>query len=114
MNMNASDIAEASTRSLERAAELFGVLSTPMRLQIIGALCAGECNVTLLLSQIEATQSNMSRHLNVLYQAGVVAKRRSGQQVFYRIADESVALVCQAMCSQVGELNIERGLQLQS
>lgn len=91
---------KTSTPAIERAAELFGVLSTPMRLQIIGALCRGEQNVTHLLLEIEASQPNMSRHLQVLYQAGVLAKRRSGQQVFYRIADESVVRVCKAVCLQ--------------
>lgn len=95
----------------ERAAELFGVLSTPIRLRIIGALCGGEKNVSHLLSEIEVSQPNMSRHLNVLYQAEVVAKRRSGAQVFYRIADESVVLVCKAVCSQV-ELEAEKGRRM--
>jgi DNA-binding transcriptional ArsR family regulator len=88
--------------AFESAAELFGVLSTPARLRIIGALCGGEKNVSQLLEEIEVSQPNMSRHLNVLYQAGVVAKRRSGSQRFYRIADESVVQVCKAVCSQVG------------
>lgn len=86
----------------ESAAELFGVLSTPARLRIIGALCNGEKNVSELLQQIELSQPNMSRHLNVLYRAGVVGKRRNGAQVFYRIADESVVRVCKAVCTQVG------------
>lgn len=90
-----------SSLALERAAELFGVLSTPVRLQIIGELCQGEQDVTYLLTQIEASQPNMSRHLQVLYQAGVLCKRRSGQHVFYRIADESVVRVCKAVCRQV-------------
>jgi len=90
-------------QALERAAELFGVLSTPMRLHIISELCDGERNVSHLLGQIQASQPNMSRHLSVLYQAGVLAKRRVGQQVFYRIADESVVMVCKAVCSQVAE-----------
>lgn len=98
--MSDSELPKVSLLALERAAELFGVLSTPVRLQIIGALCCGEQNVTHLLGQIEASQPNMSRHLQVLYQAGVLAKRRSGQQVFYRIADESVVRVCRAVCLQ--------------
>ncbi len=98
--MSDSELPKVSAPALERAAELFGVLSTPVRLQIIGALCGGEQNVTHLLGQIEVSQPNMSRHLQVLYQAGVLAKRRSGQQVFYRIADESVVRVCKAVCLQ--------------
>jgi ArsR family transcriptional regulator len=92
----------------DRAAEMFGVLSTPIRLRIIGALCGGEKNVSHLLDEIEVSQPNMSKHLNVLYRTGVVAKRRSGVQVFYRIADESVVLVCKAVCSQI-ELDVKKG-----
>jgi DNA-binding transcriptional ArsR family regulator len=87
----------------ESAAELFGVLSTPARLRIIGALCNGEKNVSQLLGEIGLSQPGMSRHLNLMYRAGVVAKRRSGAQVFYRIADESVVRVCKAVCSQVSQ-----------
>ena len=90
----------------ERAAELFGLLSTPIRLRIISELCSCEKNVGQLLGNIEVAQPNMSQHLNMLYRAGVVAKRRQGAQVFYRIADESVALVCRAVCTQVaGEMD---------
>ncbi len=85
----------------ESAAELFGVLSTPLRLRIIGALCSGEKNVSELLQGIEVSQPNMSQQLNVLYRAGVVDKRRHGAQVYYRIADETVVRVCKAVCSQV-------------
>jgi len=92
---------QGSSLAYESAAELFGVLSTPARLRIIGALCGGEKNVSQLLDQIGMSQPNMSRHLAVLYRAAVVGKRRNGAQVFYRIADESVVRVCKAVCSQI-------------
>jgi DNA-binding transcriptional ArsR family regulator len=101
------DAAEAQQNEVfERAAELFGLLSTPIRLRIISELCNCEKNVGQLLNTIEVAQPNMSQHLNMLYRAGVVAKRRQGAQVFYRIVDESVALVCRAVCTQVaGEMD---------
>jgi ArsR family transcriptional regulator len=89
-----------SALSLEQAAELFGVLSTPVRLQIIRILCQGEQNVTHLLAQIEASQPNMSRHLQLLYQAGLLVRRRSGHQIFYRLSDAGLAMVCPLVCSQ--------------
>ena len=92
-----------SAADFEGAAELFGVLSTPIRLRIIGALCGGEKNVSQLLHDIDVSQPNMSQHLNVLYRAGVVAKRRHGAQVFYSIADESVVRVCKAVCTQASQ-----------
>ncbi len=93
---------EATIDGYEAAAELFGVLSTPLRLRIISALCGSEKNVTQLLQEIVVSQPNMSQQLNVLYRAGVVDKRRDGAQMYYRIADETVVRVCKAVCAQVG------------
>ncbi len=85
----------------ERAAEWFGVLSTPQRLRIISALCQGEKNVGQLIEALGVSQPNMSQHLNIMYRAGLVGKRRHGTQVYYHIADESAVMVCRAVCTQV-------------
>ena len=85
----------------EKAAELFAVLSTPIRLRIISELCQGEKNVGQLHERIGVTQPNMSQHLNLLYRAGLLGKRRQGAQVFYRIADETAVMACRAVCTQV-------------
>ena len=91
-----------------RAAEWFGVLSTPMRLRIISALCQGEKNVGQLIEVLGISQPNMSQHLNTMYRAGLVGKRRQGTQVYYRIADESAVRVCRAVCTQVAiELSVD-------
>ena len=87
----------------ERAAELFRVLSAPTRLKIISALCPGEKNVGALLSQIATTQPNMSQHLNTLYKAGVLGRRRDGVQIYYRIVDERVLTLCKAVCAQLAQ-----------
>lgn len=95
-----SEAAE-SQEVFETAAELFAVLSTPLRLRIISALCQGEKNVSQLLSEIEATQPNMSQHLSTLYRAGVLARRREGTQIYYRIQSQRAAHLCRAVCTQV-------------
>lgn len=82
-------------------AELFAVLSTPIRLKIISAVCNGEKNVSELLAQINTTQPNMSQHLGMLYRSGVLAKRREGTQMYYRLQSERVATLCRAVCTQV-------------
>ena len=51
---------------LEMAPEIFRVMSAPMRLRIISALCNGEKNVGELLTEINTTKSNMSLHLNTV------------------------------------------------
>ena len=88
-------------RVFEKAAELFAVLSTPIRLRILSQLCQGEKNVGQLLECIDVAQPNMSQHLNIMYRSGIVGKRRQGAQMFYRIADEKTVKVCRAVCSQV-------------
>ena len=85
----------------DSVAELFAVLSTPIRLKIISAVCHGEKNVSELLAEIDTTQPNMSQHLSTLYRSGVLAKRRDGTQVFYRLQSERVAMLCRAVCTQV-------------
>lgn len=85
----------------ETVAELFGLLSTPVRLKIIGALCNGEKNVSQLLAEIDTTQPNMSQHLATLYRAGVLGKRRDSTQIYYRLQSDRVASLCRAVCTQV-------------
>ena len=85
----------------DKAADLFAVMSTPIRLRIISALCLGEKNVGQLLENIGVAQPNMSQHLNILFRSGVLGKRRQGAQVFYRITDDTAAKACRAVCTQV-------------
>ncbi len=89
-----------SDEQIEKAAELFRVMSAPMRLRIISCLCSGEKNVGELLGQIDTTQPNMSQHLNTLYQAGVLDKRRDGVQIYYRIVNDNIVNICRAVCKQ--------------
>lgn len=90
-----------SDEVFELAAEVFRVMSAPMRLKIISCLCNGERNVTQLLEAIDTTQPNMSQHLNTLYQAGVIGRRREGVQIFYRIINDRVVTLCRAVCTQI-------------
>ena len=90
-----------SDEVFEKAAEVFRVMSAPMRLRIISALCNGEKNVGELLAEIQTTQPNMSQHLSTLYQAGVLGKRRDGVQIYYRIVNDKVVSLCRAVCVQI-------------
>jgi DNA-binding transcriptional ArsR family regulator len=90
-----------SDEVFESAAEIFRVMSAPMRLKIISCLCNGEKNVSQLLEEIQTTQPNMSQHLNTLYRAGVIGRRREGVQVFYRLVNDRVVTLCRAVCTQI-------------
>jgi DNA-binding transcriptional ArsR family regulator len=76
-------------------------MSAPMRLKIISCLCDGEKNVSYLLTKVDTTQPNMSQHLNTLYQAGILGKRREGVQIFYRIIDQRVVSICESVCQEI-------------
>jgi ArsR family transcriptional regulator len=98
---SADDLSIAvSDEQIEKAAEVFRVMSAPMRLRIISCLCGGEKNVGELLDQIDTTQPNMSQHLNTLYLAGVLDKRRDGVQIYYRIVNNNIVNICRAVCKQ--------------
>jgi len=103
MNRTASASADVEVRDavFDSVAELFAVLSTPIRLKIISALCDGEKSVSQLLAEIDTTQPNMSQHLATLYRAGVLGRRREGTQIRYRLQSERVATLCRAVCTQV-------------
>lgn len=102
--------APKSDRMFELAADIFRVMSAPTRLKIINELCAGEKNVRELLDLIGTTQPNMSQHLNVLYKAGIVGRRREGVQIYYRIVNESVVALCSTMCGVVASQADATGL----
>ena len=75
---------------LERAARCLRVLAHPIRLQLIYLLGHGEHSVHELERQVQASQSSVSQHLNLLKDKDIVESRRAAQQVFYRLKDPRV------------------------
>jgi ArsR family transcriptional regulator len=93
--------ADSMDAMFELAAETFRVMSAPMRLKIINCLCEEEKNVGQLLEEIDTTQPNMSQHLNTLFKAKILGRRRDGVQIYYRIINERVVTLCRAVCTQI-------------
>lgn len=89
------------TEVFERAAGLFSVLSTPIRLSILNALDAQPKSVTELLAEIDTTQPNLSQHLSVLYHSGIIDKRKDGAQVIYNIQSHKAMALCRSVCTQI-------------
>ena len=100
LDMATTALAEQG-RVFELAAELFAVLATPMRLRILSALCEHEKSVNELLLEIDTTQPNLSQHLAVLFKTGVLAKRKDGTQVIYRVQSEKAVALCRSVCTQI-------------
>lgn len=85
----------------ESVARYFLVLSEPARLRILHAVCQAERTVNDIVAETGLTQSNASRHLNMMYRMGALRRRRDGAQVFYRVADSTLTDVCRAVCVRV-------------
>jgi DNA-binding transcriptional ArsR family regulator len=86
----------------ELVAQRFRVLGDPMRIRLLNRLRCGEATVQELTLELGTTQQNVSKHLGVLLQAGMVGRRKSGNFAFYRIVDESVFAICEAVCGSLG------------
>ena len=89
---------EPTKELLERIAEKLKALADPMRLRLLHTLQDGELRVTDLLAVVGTTQANVSKHLAVLRQAGLVATRRDGMSIFYRVHDPMVFAICHTVC----------------
>ena len=79
----------------DAVASYFSVLSEPTRLRIMHSICETEKTVSLIVEDIGATQTNASRHLSLMHRAGVLARRKEGNLVYYRVADVAMFISAQ-------------------
>lgn len=93
---------------LDAIAGYFAVLAEPARLKIMHAICAGERTVSEIVADTGITQTNVSRHLGLMYRNGVVERRRAGTQVYYRVADQTMPELCRAVCKRMARAMDER------
>ena len=91
-------------RAIEQVAAFFGAFAAPTRLRILNALRHGERNVGDLASSLGSGQANISKHLRLLAQAGLIEKSTRGTSAFYRISDQRTYHLCDLVCAQVGRL----------
>ena len=87
--------------TLEAIASRFKILAEPARLHVLNRLRRGPLNVTELMDATKLNQANLSKHLQLLYTHGFVARRRDGLFVVYELADKSVFSLCDIMCGQL-------------
>ena len=85
----------------ELIARRFRAIGEPMRVRILDLLRDGELSVNELAEQIGAGQQNVSKHLAVLADAGVLARSKEGTRVYYRIVDEGVFELCEQVCGSL-------------
>ncbi len=88
-------------RVFEEVSSYFSVMAEPTRLKILHAICQEEKAVNAIVEEVGGTQTNVSRHLSLMYRSGVVSRRKEGNQVFYRITDPAMMEICRTVCTQI-------------
>jgi len=99
----------------QAAAELFRVLAHPMRLQILCRLRDSEVSVAGLESELGLKQPSLSQQLGHLRETNLVTTRREGKSMFYRLDDQRVRAIVDALCAAMSETALpnEADLKLQ-
>lgn len=87
--------------ALAQIAAYFQALSEPTRLQILNLLRQQEHKVGDLAELCGFSAANVSRHLTVLQQHGLVVRESRGTSAFYKIADPSVYKLCDLVCGNI-------------
>jgi DNA-binding transcriptional ArsR family regulator len=90
-------------KTLDMVAERFRVLGDPLRLRLLNALSDHERSVTELIAETGASQANVSKHLGVLLQAGLINRRKEGLFVHYACSDPKVFQICDVVCGSLKE-----------
>ena len=86
---------------VELIARRFRVIGEPMRIRLLDRLRDGEATVGELSEALSASQQNISKHLAVLADVGILGRRKEGNHVYYRVVDEGVYALCEAVCGSV-------------
>ncbi|MCU1288201.1 MAG: transcriptional regulator, ArsR family [Acidobacteria bacterium] len=92
---------ELSEEALNMIASRFKILSDPTRLKLLYTLGDKEMNVSDLVSATQAGQANVSKHLGVMLDAGLVARRKEGLNSIYRVSDETIFELCEVVCARL-------------
>ncbi len=87
-----------SDELVELIARRFHLLGEPMRIRLFDRLRDGEATVQQLADGLHTSQQPVAKHLILMAAAGVLARRKVGNSVRYRIADQDVLILCERVC----------------
>jgi DNA-binding transcriptional ArsR family regulator len=87
-----------SEKMLDLIARRFKTLGEPYRLRLLQQLQIGEKTVGELVEALDGNQPNVSKHLQILHEAGLIGRRRSGTSILYAISDPMVFKLCDLVC----------------
>lgn len=90
--------------ALLKVAEYFRALAEPMRLRLLSELRTGEKSVGQLADLVQGSQANVSKHLSVLLDAGILQREQRGTSSIYWIADPATLALCDLVCGNVAAI----------
>lgn len=106
-------MAQLTPSALAQVADYFKVLSELSRLQVLCVLKSGSKNVSEMMEASGLGQANVSKHLKILAQAGIVTRQPKGVTVYYAIADPLIFDLCELVCQRLETRLQEQSQQLQ-
>jgi len=86
---------------IQQVSEYFSVLSEPTRLRLLNILGDDEKCVQELVEATDTSQANVSKHLRLMLQAGIVSRRTEGTSAYYRVVDELIFELCDLVCDRL-------------
>lgn len=107
-------MAEIPLAAIAQVADYFKMLSDQNRLQILCVLKSGEKNVSEIVKATGLKQANLSKHLKILAQAGIVSRKPKGVSVYYQLADPMIFELCELVCQRLETQLEEQSQQLKA
>ncbi|NUM82187.1 winged helix-turn-helix transcriptional regulator [bacterium] len=98
-----------SPELMNLVANRFKIMAEVTRLRILYTLQEGELNVQEIVERTGANQANVSKHLAMMLDIGILKKRKEGLNSYYSIADKSIFQLCQTVCGSI-EKNLQKTL----
>jgi ArsR family transcriptional regulator len=90
-------ISEEEARLWEMQADMCQTLANPKRLQILNLLKDGELSVGAMVEALGVAKANLSQHLGVMRQKGILVTRREGTSIYYHLATPHIGEACKIM-----------------
>lgn len=103
------DVADLLTRDedIDRASRSLKAMSHPLRLKILCTLGDHEISVQDIVEQVGTSQSNISQHLAILRDKGILASRKDANRVYYKVGDQRtlrlISMMRQVFCTNEGK-----------
>ncbi len=99
---------DSLSQVFEAVSNYFALLSEPVRLRILHSICRDEKSVSQIVAETGATQTNVSRHLNTMYRAGALSRRKDGNFTYYGVRDSALMEICRTVCTHIATRSDER------